>query len=440
MATVRTLLAVAAVQNWITIQMDVTNAFLHGDLDEEVYMSLPQGYMGMGSRIGVSNEDSSVTFGSRYGTRLVCKLIKILYGLKQAPRCWFSKLTNVLKQDGYIQSRADYSLLTKVKHSKITLILVYVDDLLIAGDSNDNITDLKLMLSKNFHMKDLGNVSYFLGIEVLRSSDGFFLSQRKYVTDLLKEYHMVGVKPSKLPMQTKIKLGPDKGVPLLDIQPYQRLLGKLIYLTVTRPDIVYPVHILTQYMQAPTSDHMQAAKKLLRYLAGNTGQGILLSNKSATQLTAYCDSDWASCDFSRKSTSGYCILLGDSPISWKTKKQSVVARSSAEAEYRAMALASCEITWLSALLRDMGLQDLPPTVLNCDNKAALAISANPVLHERTKHVEIDCHFIRDKIAAGDIVTTFVPSYAQIADMFTKQLTSSQNGYLMRKHGVTHLTE
>lgn len=436
MATVRTLLAVAALKNWIAIQMDVTNAFLYGHLNEEVYMSLPQGYTGIGSRIGGTQQAVLDVTSRTPGSRLVCKLIKSLYGLKQAPRCWFSKLTSVLKADGYQQSRADYSLLTKIEENKITVILVYVDDLLITGDSQCNIDKLKAMLSRNFHMKDLGNINYFLGIEVHRSPDGFFLSQRKYVLDLLKEYHMVGVKPSKLPMNSKLKLAPTKGVPLQEIQPYQRLLGKLIYLTVTRPDIVYSVHILTQYMQAPTSDHMQAAKKLLRYLAGNPGQGILLASTSAAQLTAYCDSDWAGCEFSRRSTTGYCILLGSSPVSWKTKKQSVVARSTAEAEYRAMAMASCEVTWLSALLQDMGLQNLPSTVLNCDNQAALSIAANPVSHERTKHVEIDCHFIRDKIAAGEIVPQHVPSYAQLADMFTKQLASSQHMYLLRKLGVS----
>ena len=181
---------------------------------------------------------------------------------------------------------------------------------------------------------------------------------------------------------------------------------------------------------------MQAVKKLLRYLAGNPGQGILLASNSAAQLTAYCDSDWASCAFSRRSTSGFCIMLGNSPVSWKTKKQNVVARSSAEAEYRAMALASCEVTWLRTLLKDMGITDLPPTMLKCDNQAALAIAANPVLHERTKHVEIDCHFVRDKVAAGEIVTKHVPSYAQLADMFTKQLTAKQHNYLMSKLGAS----
>ncbi|KAK1397357.1 Cysteine-rich RLK (Receptor-like protein kinase) 8 [Heracleum sosnowskyi] len=239
-------------------------------------------------------------------------------------------------------------------------------------------------------------------------------------------------------METQHRLAPDKGEPLQDIQTYQRLMGKLIYLTVTRPDIVYAVHILTKYMQQPTTEHMTAVKHLLKYLAGNAGQGILLASKYAAQLTAYCDSDWASCAFSRRSTSGFCIMLGASPISWKTKKQSVVARSSAEAEYRDMALVSCEVTWLSTLLKDMGLHDLPPTVLNCDNQAALAIAANPVLHERTKHVEIDCHYIRDKVKAGEIKTKHVPSYAQVADVFTKQLTAKQHSYLLTKLGVCSL--
>lgn len=198
---------------------------------------------------------------------------------------------------------------------------------------------------------------------------------------------------------------------------------------------MYIVHILTLYMQQPTTDHMQAAKRLLRYLVANPGQGILLVSKSAAQLTAYCDSDSVNCAFSRKSTSGFCIMLGASPISWKTKKQTVVARSSAEVEYRSMALASCEVTWLSTLLHDMGITDLPHTVLNCYNQAALAIAANPVLHERTKHVEIDCHYIRDKVAAREIVTKHVPSYVQVADMFTKQLSVKQHSYLMHKLGV-----
>lgn len=181
---------------------------------------------------------------------------------------------------------------------------------------------------------------------------------------------------------------------------------------------------------------MQAAKRVLRYLKGNPAQGILLASSSAAQLVAYSDSDWASFPSTRKSTTGYCIMLGTSPISWKTKKQSVVARSSTEAEYRAMALTACEITWITSLLKDMGLTNLPPTILKVENQEALSIAANPVLHERTKHIEIDYHYIRDKINAGEIKTCHVPSYAQVADILTKSLSVKQHYYILDKFGAS----
>lgn len=407
--------------------MDVSNAFLHGELDETVYMHMPQGYTGIGSRITVNSKIIKTT-----ASTLVCKLKKSLYGLKQAPRNWFSKLSVTLLSMNFTQSKADYSLFILTKDESITLVLIYVDDLLISGNCNNSINSLKAMLSEVFHMKDLGDVTYFLGLEISRSESGFFVSQRKYTTDLLNDYNLLNTTPLKLPIDLHLKLTPDKGTPLENPQPYQRLLGRLIYLTTTRPDITFSVHVLAQYMQSPTSVHMQTAKRVLRYLVGNPNQGILLASSSAAQVTAYCDSDWASCAASRKSTSGFCLLLGDSPISWKSKKQSVVARSTAEAEYRAMALTACEITWLSTLLKDLGLHHLPPAILKCDNQAALSIAANPVLHERTKHIEVDCHFIRDKIKSGSIVTQHVPSYAQLADILTKALTIKQHNYLLSK--------
>lgn len=198
---------------------------------------------------------------------------------------------------------------------------------------------------------------------------------------------MQNVTPLKLFMDAHLKLTPHKGEPLADPSPYQRLISKLIYLTVTRPDIAFSVHILTQFMQQPTCVHMQAAEHLLRYLAGNPSQGVLLASTSAAQLTTYCDSYWESCPTTQKSTSGFCILLGSSPISWKTKKQSLVAGSTIESEYRAMALTACEITWLTSLLKDIGVHKLSPTLLNYDNKVVLSIAANPVLHEHTKHID-----------------------------------------------------
>lgn len=432
MATVRTLLAVAAMEDWHTLQMDVTNAFLHGDLHENVYMKLPLGYTGIGCRIKPHQDQEKTSQNSH----LVCKLKKSLYGLKQAPRNWFSKLSQTLLKMGFNQSKSDYSLFVIHTQEVITIILVYVDDLLICGNSLTDINKLKSMLSQTFHMKDLGPVSYFLGIEIYRSVDGFFLSQRKYVTDILQEYGMLRARPLQLPMDTHLKLTQDKGEVLSDPTPYQRLVGRLIYLTITRPDIAFTVQLLTQFMQRPTTVHMQTAKRLLRYLVGSISQGILLASSSAAQLTAYCDSDWASCPITRRSTTGYCIFLGQSPISWKAKKQHVVARSSAEAEYRSMALTTCEVTWLSALLKDIGIKNLPPTILKCDNQAALAIAANPVLHEKTKHVEIDCHYVRDQLQAGTIITTPVSSSDQVADIMTKVLSVKQHSAHCDKLGVS----
>lgn len=274
----------------------------------------------------------------------MCRLKKSLYGLRQAPRNWFSKLSSTLKNLNFQQSLSDYSLFTHITVSTITLVLVYVDDLLLAGNDRKKIEHLKLMLSNTFKMKDLGDVRYFLGLEISRSPAGFFVSQKKYTVDLLDEFGLTTASTLKLPMDIHLRLNTDTGEFLKDPHPYQRLLGKLIYLTITRPDITFSVHILTQFMQHPTTAHMDAALKLLRYLKSNPSQGILLASSSAAVLKGYCDSDWATCPMSRRSTTGYCVLLGDSPISWKTKKQSVVARSTAEAEYRSMAMAACEVT------------------------------------------------------------------------------------------------
>jgi len=172
-------------------------------------------------------------------------------------------------------------------------------------------------------------------------------------------------------------------------------------------------------MQSPTHEHYHIALRVLRYLKQAPGQGILLSSRSTPSLLAYCDSDWGKCSDSRKSVTGFCVLLGASPISWRSKKQSVVARSTAEAEYRAIATVTCEVIWLLSLFRDLGISGLAPVLLHCDNQAALYIAGNPVFHERTKHIEVDCHFIREKMQAGIILPTYVSTRAQLADIFTK---------------------
>lgn len=219
--------------------------------------------------------------------------------------------------------------------------------MVITGSSEVEIQSLKALLNGHFHMKDLGPLRYFLGLEIGRTSQGIFMSQKKFTLDLIKEAGLDNARPSKVPMDQHLKLTADEGDPLPNGEEYKRLIGKLIYLAVTRPDINYSVQNLSQFMQNPTTVHLQAVKRLIRYLKNSPSQGILLASDSAASLTAYCDADWASCPISRKSTTGYCILLGSSPISWKSKKQNVVARSSAEVQYRSMALTTCHLVSFS---------------------------------------------------------------------------------------------
>ena len=191
-------------------------------------------------------------------------------------------------------------------------------------------------------------------------------------------------------------------------------------------------------MQCPREEHWEAALRVVRYLKGNPGQGVFLSSESDLQLHGWCDADWAGCPLTRRSLTGWIVFLGNSPVSWKTKKQHIVSRSSAEAECRSMAMTTCELTWLKALLESLGVSHLAPMSLHCDNQSALHMSQNPVFHERTKHIEVDCHFIRDAIVAGSITTKFVTSSLQLADIFTKALGKQQYEFLLRKLGIRDL--
>lgn len=407
MVTVRTFLAVAAAKNWELHQMDVHNAFLHGELEEEVYMKLPPG------------------FDSKSSSR-VYRLRKSLYVLRQAPRCWFAKLASSLKGYGFTQSYFDYSLFTYLQGDVRMNILIYVDDLIISRNDVNAIGKFKAYLSQCFHMKDLGQLKYFLGIEVTRNSNGLFLSQWEYALDIIAETGLLGGKPSSVPMAQNQLLALMTTNPVADPARYRRLVGKLIYLTITRPELAYCVHTLSQFMGDPKEEHWEAAMQVVRYLKERPGQGLFLPSNCDLQLYGYCDSDWASCPLTRRSLTGYFVLLGNSPISWKTKKQHTVSRSSAEAEYRSIATIVCELKWLRGLLHSLEVSHRGPMRLFCDSQAAWHIAANPVFHERTKHIEVDCHLIRDEIQYTSV---------KLADIFTKALGKNQFDYLLGKLGT-----
>ena len=415
MSTVKVLLSVAANHGWSLSQMDVKNAFLHGELEEEVYMKIPPGHPLCGDP-------------SR-----VCKLNKSIYGLKQSPRAWHAKLSSTLEDLGFTRSSADSSLYVQTGQTEKLMVLIYVDDLIITGSNADSIAALKKKLQGKFPVKDLGPLKYFLGIEVATSRKGLFLNQRKYTIDLLRDSNMLNSKPANTPFDSKLQL--DKlGDPLDSPNYYQKLVGKLIYLTITRPDISFAVSLVSQHMHAPTVVHLCMVKRILRYLKKTIGRGIVMRRNGHTDIIGFSDSDWAGNTIDRRSTTGYCMFVGGNLVSWKSKKQPVVARSSAEAEYRAMAAASCEMVWLKNLLTDLGFSPTSPMKLFCDNQAAMHIAANPVFHERTKHIEVDCHFIRQQVQSKVIQTHYIRSSDQLADAFTKVLSSTVFHRLMFKLG------
>ncbi|XP_073226952.1 secreted RxLR effector protein 161-like [Cicer arietinum] len=239
-------------------------------------------------------------------------------------------------------------------------------------------------------------------------------------------------------MDPNVKLLPNQGEPLSDSGRYRRLVGKLNYLTVTRPDISFAVSVVSQFLNSPCQEHMDAVIRILKYIKSAPGKGLIYEDRGHTQIIGYSDADWAGSPIDRRSTSGYCVLIGGNLISWKSKKQNVVARSSAEAEYRAMALVTCELIWLKQLLKELQFEETSTMTLICDNQAALHIALNPVFHERTKHIEIDCHFVREKIESGDIISSFVKSNDQLADVFTKSLRGPRISYICNKLGAFDL--
>lgn len=419
-STVRILLQIDAAKKWEVHQMDVHNAFLHGDLKEEVYMRLPPGFQGSDpTKVG--------------------RLRKSIYGLKQPPRCWFSKLSDALLSYGFVQSQSDYSHFSFIR-GKINLhILVYVDDFVIACNDISTLHKFKNYLGQCFHMKDLGKLKYFLGVEIARSSEGIFLSQRKYALDIVTETGLLGCKPSFTPMELNHKLTKPVASPVSDVEAYRRLVGRLIYFTFTRPELCYCVHILSQFMHKPMQDHWDAALRVVRYLKGSLSQGVLLRADSDLRITAYCDADWGSCALSRRSLSAYVVLLGNSPVTWKTKKQKVVSASSAEAEYRSMAYALRELKWVKPVLESFGVQHKEPMRLFCDSKSAIYIAANPVFHECTKHMERDCHQVRDAVKAKLITTEHITTKEQPADVLTKALPTPTFLYLLSKLGVQDIS-
>ena len=419
--TIRILLSLAVNFGWKLHQLDVKNAFLNGDLEEEVYMRLPPGF-----------EDI-------YGLDKVCRLKKALYGLKQSPRAWFDRFGKAVRRHGYSQSQADHTLFYKRSpEGKQSILIVYVDDIVLTGDDEEEIKQLKQHLAQDFEIKDLGTLKYFLGMEFARSKQGLFVNQRKYILDLLDETGFLGCKPVDTPVEANVKLNPAKSEDIVDREKFQRLVGRLIYLSHTRPDIAFAVSRISQFMHSPGREHFEAAYRILKYLKGTPGQGLMFQKREHLQVEVYTDADWAGDTTDRRSISGYCTFIGGNLTTWRSKKQSVVARSSAEAEFRALAHGVCEAMWIKRVLEELQVPITAPIRIYCDNKAAISIAHNPVLHDRTKHIEVDKHFIREKIEGGVICIPYIPTDQQVADILTKGLPSQPFRMLVGKLAMANI--
>ncbi|CAM8996792.1 unnamed protein product [Rhodiola kirilowii] len=412
MTTIRTLLPVASIREWSISQLDVKNAFLNGELREEVYMRTPLGYS--------IHED------------MVLCLRRSLYGLKQAPRAWFEHFSSIVTDAGFTASDHDPTLFIHTSTRGLTFLILYVDDMLITGDDPQHIAFFKEHLNTQFLKKDLGPIWYFLGIKFSSTPEGFFISQEKYIRDLLDQASLSDQRTADTPMELNVHLRPTDGEPLEDPTHYQHLVGSLVYLGVTRPDISYHVHILSQFVSAPTHLHYTYLLRVLRYLRGSISRHLFFPCSSFFQLRAFFDATWASDHSDLRSLSAYCVFLGGSLIAWKTKKQTVVSRSSAEAELRAMALLTTEVTWLRWLLEDFGVTASGLTPLFSDSTGAISIARDPVKHELTKHIGVDISYTRSQVHDQIITLQYVPSEIQLADFFTKAHTRAHRIFFFSK--------
>ncbi|KAJ9552977.1 hypothetical protein OSB04_017022 [Centaurea solstitialis] len=395
---IRIFLAYAAHKNMTVYQMDVKCAFLNGVLQEEVYVEQPEGFV-----------------DPRYPNH-VYVLDKALYGLKQAPRAWYETLTDYLLGVGYKKGTIDPTLFLKKSGSDLIIVQIYVDDIIFASTKPEMCQEFENTMKSQFKMSMMGELTFFLGLQVRQRLDGIFINQAKYVQDLLKRFDFGG--SNSAVNRLLILLNADSSGKPVDQKTYRAIIGSLLYLTASGPDIVFYTGVCARFQCDPRDSHLSAVTRILRYLKGTPDFGLWYPKDSGFELIAYTDSDHAGCKLNRKSTSGACQFLGDKLVSWSSRKQNCVSLSTTEAEYVAAACCCSQVLWMKTQLADFGytMQRIP---IYCDSKSAIQITANPVQHSRTKHIDIRYHFIKDHVEKGNVELYFVESDYQLADLFTK---------------------
>ncbi|GJY89592.1 retrovirus-related pol polyprotein from transposon TNT 1-94 [Tanacetum coccineum] len=392
---IRIFIANAATKNMIIYQMDVKTAFLNGDLQEEVFVSQPEGF---------EDQDNPTH---------VYRLKKALYGLKQAPRAWYDTLSKFLLANNFFKGAVDPTLFTRKSGKHILLVQIYVDDIIFASTDHNACHIFSKEMSSKFQMSMMGQMSFFLGLQVSQSPRGIFINQAKYALETLKKYGMDLSDPVDTPMVDRLKLDEDlMGIPV-DQTRFRGMVGSLMYLTASRPDLVFAVCMCARYQAKPTKKHLEAIKRIFRYLKGTINMGLWYPKDNAMSLTAYADADHAGCQDSRRSTSGSAQFLGDRLVSWSSKKQ-------------------------RSQLKDYGF-DFNKIPLYCDNKSAIALCCNNVQHSRSKHIDIRHHFIREQVENRVVELYFVETNYQLADILTKALPRERFEFLLPRLGMKSMT-
>jgi hypothetical protein len=419
--TIRLVIALACSRRWPLFHLDVKSAFLNGPLEEDVYVKQPPGFELKGK------EDK------------VLKLNKALYGLKQAPRAWNKRIDQFFVMQGFRKCSVEYGVYVKCSDDKHMLIIcLYVDDLLVTGSSSIEIENFKSQMKCEFEMTDLGKLTYFLGMELLETPKGMILHQAKYATEILRKFEMLDCNSSVTPADTRAKIEEDASSDAVDSTMFRQLIGSLRYLCQTRPDISYAVGYVSRFMSKPLKCHLLAAKRILRYINGTIHYGVVFpysKDNGKLELSGFSDADWCGDKVDRRSTSGYLFKFQNAPVSWCSKKQSVIALSSCEAEYVAGSLAACQANWLQSLLSEMNIIADITVVLKIDNKSAINLAKNPVSHGKSKHIETRFHFLRDQVTKGKLKLEYCSTDNQQADILTKAVKRDQFLKLRREMGV-----
>ncbi|GJW82981.1 ribonuclease H-like domain, reverse transcriptase, RNA-dependent DNA polymerase [Tanacetum coccineum] len=419
--TIRLILALAAYNKWEVHHLDVKSAFLHGDLKEEVYVSQPDGF--------IKTEDKGKVY----------RLRKALYGLRQAPRAWYTKLDKTLKLLKFKKCALEQAVYTRTDKTSTLLIGVYVDDLIVTGTSKKEIESFKYQMQEQFEMSDLGLLAYYLGIEVTQKWGEISIKQTGYATKILKDTGMLECNDAKIPMEPGLKLTKLSKEKFVDPTEYQSIIGCLRYLLHTRPDLSFLVGLLSRFMQEPQEQHMKAIKQVLRYIKGTKDYGITYGH-DGNKIQGYSDSSYGVNTQEGKGTTRIVFYFGNSPITWSTQKQGIVALSSCESEFIVATAAATQALWLKRLLSKITDSNKEKITIYVENKSGVALMKNPVFHGRSKHIDTKYHFIRECVEKEDLTVEYISGEQQRADILTKALPRIRFVTMRQILGVKNLLQ